>query len=136
MRIQDADRVALAIRTLSAGRSLDAVVDRLSLLTEGSLELDRATLHRIARGRTQVARAIDTPEACIRLYFALMILGCEQDLPVESIVEEGRAVLSGLIGGPLATLIFGDLDRTLPKIADLPTLREYLEEGLRIWLPS
>lgn len=136
MRIQDADRVALAIRTLSAGRSLDAVVDRLSLLTEGSLELDRATLHRIARGRTQVARAIDTPEACIRLYFALMILGCEQDLPVESIVEEGRAVLSGLIGGPLATLIFGDLDRTLPKIADLRTLREYLEEGLRIWLPS
>lgn len=136
MRIQDADRVALAIRTLSAGRSLDAVVDRLSLLTEGSLELDRATLHRIARGRTQVARAIDTPEACIRLYFALMILGCEQDLPVEAIVEEGRAVLSGLIGGPLATLIFGDLDRTLPKIADLRTLREYLEEGLRIWLPS
>lgn len=136
MRIQDADRVALAIRTLSAGRSLDAVVDRLSLLTEGSLELDRATLHRIARGRTQVARAIDTPEACIRLYFALMILGCEQDLPVEFIVEEGRAVLSGLIGGPLATLIFGDLDRTLPKIADLRALREYLEEGLRIWLPS
>jgi len=136
VRIQDADRVALAIRTLSAGRSLDAVVDRLSLLTEGSLELDRATLHRIARGRTQVARAIDTPEACIRLYFALMILGCEQDLPVEFIVEEGRAVLSGLIGGPLATLIFGDLDRTLPKIADLRALREYLEEGLRIWLPS
>lgn len=136
MRIQDADRVALAIRTLSAGRSLDAVVDRLSLLTEGSLELDRATLHRIARGRTQVARAIDTPEACIRLYFALMILGCEQDVAVESVVEEGRAVLSGLIGGPLATLIFGDLDRTLPKIADLRALREYLEEGLRIWLPS
>lgn len=136
MRIQDADRVAQAIRTLAAGRSLDAVVDRLSLLTEGSLELDRATLHRIARGKTQVARAIDTPEACIRLYFALMILGCEQDLPVESVVEEGRAVLSGLIGGPLATLIFGDLDRTLPKIADLRTLREYLEEGLRIWLPS
>ncbi len=128
--------MAQAIRTLSAGRSLDAVVDRLSLLTEGSLELDRATLHRIARGKTQVARAIDTPEACIRLYFALMILGCERDLPVESVVEEGRAVLSGLIGGPLATLIFGDLDRTLPKIADLRALREYLEEGLRIWLPS
>lgn len=136
MRIQDADRVAHAIRTLSAGRSLDAVVDRLSLLTEGSLELDRATLHRIARGKTQVARAIDTPEACIRFYFALMILGCERDLPVADVVEEGRAVLTGLIGNPIATLIFGDLDRTLPKIRDVRTLREYLEEGLRIWLPS
>lgn len=136
MRIQDADRVSQAIQTLGAGRSLDALVDRLYTLTEGTLELDRATLHRIARGKTRVARAIDTPEACIRLYFALMIVGCEQDLPVDSVVREGRAVLAGLIGDPLATLIVGDLERTLPKLSDLRTLREYLEEGLRIWLPS
>ncbi len=89
------------------------------------------------RAREDPGRPRDrTPEACIRLYFALMILGCEQDLPVEAVVEEGRSVLSGLIGSPLATLIFGDLDRTLPKIGDLRTLREYLEEGLRIWLPT
>ncbi len=136
MRIQDADRVSQAIQTLGAGRSLDALVDRLYTLTEGTLELDRATLHRIARGKTRVARAIDTPEACIRLYFALMIVGCEQDLPVDAVVREGRAVLAGLIGDPLATLIVGDLERTLPKLSDLRTLREYLEEGLRIWLPS
>lgn len=136
MRIQDADRVAHAIRTLSAGRSLDALVDRLYTLTEGTLELDRSTLHRIARGQTRIARAIDTPEACIRLYFALMIVGCEQDLPVDAIVQEGRAVLAGLIGDPLATLIIGDLERTLPKLTALRTLREYLEEGLRIWLPT
>lgn len=98
MRIQDADRVSQAIQALGAGRSLDALVDRLYTLTEGTLELDRATLHRIARGKTRVARAIDTPEACIRLYFALMIVGCEQDLPVDAVVREGRAVLAGLIG--------------------------------------
>ncbi len=125
-----------AIQALGAGRSLDALVDRLYTLTEGTLELDRATLHRIARGKTRVARAIDTPEACIRLYFALMIVGCEQDLPVDAVVREGRAVLAGLIGDPLATLIVGDLERTLPKLTDLRTLREYLEEGLRIWLPK
>lgn len=124
------------MQALSAGRSLDALVDRLYTLTEGTLELDRATLHRIARGKTRVARAIDTPEACIRLYFALMIVGCEQDLPVDAVVQEGRAVLAGLIGDPLATLIIGDLGRTLPKLTDLRTLREYLEEGLRIWLPK
>lgn len=124
------------MQALSAGRSLDALVDRLYTLTEGTLELDRATLHRIARGKTRVARAIDTPEACIRLYFALMIVGCEQDLPVDAVVQEGRAVLAGLIGDPLATLIIGDLERTLPKLTDLRTLREYLEEGLRIWLPK
>lgn len=125
-----------AMQALTAGRSLDSLVDRLYTLTEGALELDRATLHRIARGKTRVARAIDTPEACIRLYFALMIVGCEEDLPVDAIVREGRAVLAGLIGDPLATLIIGDLDRTLPKLTDLRTLREYLEEGLRIWLPT
>lgn len=124
------------MQALTAGRSLDALVDRLYTLTEGTLELDRATLHRIARGKTRVARAIDTPEACIRLYFALMIVGCEEDLPVDAVVREGRAVLAGLIGDPLATLIIGDLDRTLPKLTDLRTLREYLEEGLRIWLPT
>ncbi len=124
------------MQALSAGRSLDALVDRLYTLTEGTLELDRATLHRIARGKTRVAHAIDTPEACIRLYFALMIVGCEQDLPVDAVVQEGRAVLAGLIGDPLATLIIGDLGRTLPKLTDLRTLREYLEEGLRIWLPK
>ena len=91
---------------------------------------------RVAEVVSLAAGAFLGEEACIRLYFALMILGCEQDLPIEAVVEEGRAVLSGLIGGPLATLIFGDLDRTLPKISDLRTLREYLEEGLRIWLPS
>jgi len=136
VRIQDADRVSQAIQALGAGRSLDALVDRLYTLTEGTLELDRATLHRIARGKTRVARAIDTPEACIRLYFALMIVGCEQDLPVDAVVREGRAVLAGLIGDPLATLIVGDLERTLPKLSDLRALREYLEEGLRIWLPK
>jgi len=135
VRIQDTARVSQAIQTLGVGRSLDELVDRLYVLSEGSLELDRATLHRIARGKTRVARAIDTPEACIRLYFALMILGSEQDLPLETIVREGRAVLAGLVGDPLATLIVGDLERTLPKLTDLRTLREYLEEGLRIWLP-
>lgn len=125
-----------AIQTLTAGRSLDALVDRLYTLTEGAIDLDRATLHRIARGKTQVARSIDTPDACIRLYFALMIVGSEQDLPVETIVTEGRAVLGGLIGEPLATLIFSDLQRTLPQLTELRALREYLEEGLRIWLPT
>lgn len=136
MRIQDRERVSQAMQTLTAGRSLDALVDRLYTLTEGTLELDRSTLHRIARGQTRIARAIDTPESCVRLYFALMIVGCEQDLPVDAVVQEGRAVLAGLIGDPLATLIIGDLERTLPKLTDLRTLREYLEEGLRIWLPT
>lgn len=135
MRINDAQRVSDAIRTLSAGSSLDTLVDRLYDITDGSLALDRATLHRIARGKTQVARAIDSPEECIRLYFALMIVGCERDLSVASIVEEGRAVLAGFIGEPLASLIFRDLGQTLPKISDRHTLREYLEEGLRVWLP-
>lgn len=136
MRIQDAERVSQAIRTLTVGRSLDEVVDRLYTITSGSLELDRTTLHRIARGQTRVARAIDTPEACLRLYFALMILGCERGLPVTSIVQEGRAVLAGFVGEPLASLIFGDLDRTLPQLGDVRTLREYLEEGLQTWLPE
>jgi len=65
VRIQDTARVSQAIQTLGVGRSLDELVDRLYVLSEGSLELDRATLHRIARGKTRVARAIDTPEACI-----------------------------------------------------------------------
>lgn len=135
MRIRDTERVSRAISTLAGGASLDTLVDRLYDLTEGSLALDRATLHRIARGKTQVARAIDSPEECIRLYFALMIVGCEQDLAVGTVVEEGRAVLAGFIGDPLATLIFSDLDRTLPKLGDRFTLKEYLEEGLRVWLP-
>ncbi len=136
MRIRDTERVSRAIRTLSGDASLDVIVDRLYDLTEGSLALDRATLHRIARGKTQVARAIDSPEECIRLYFALMIVGCEQDLGVATVIEEGRAVLAGFIGEPLATLIFTDLDRTLPKLTDRLTLKEYLEEGLRVWLPN
>jgi hypothetical protein len=135
MRINDAPRVSAAIQTLSAGTSLDTLVDRLYDITDGSLALDRATLHRIARGKTQVARAIDSPEECIRLYFALMIVGCERDLTVQSIAEEGRAVLAGFVGAPLASLIFRDLERTLPKLADRATLRAYLEEGLRVWLP-
>lgn len=135
MRIQNAQRVSEAIQTLSAGTSLDTLVDRLYDLTDGTLALDRATLHRIARGKTQVARAIDSPEECIRLYFALMIVGCERDLSVASIAGEGRAVLAGFIGEPLASLIFRDLEQTLPKISDRHTLREYLEEGLRVWLP-
>ncbi|HET8568583.1 MAG TPA: hypothetical protein VFM93_06320 [Candidatus Limnocylindria bacterium] len=136
MRIRDPERVSAAIRSLGRGRSLDALVDRLYDLTEGAVSLDRATLHRIARGRTRVARAIDTPEDCVRLYFALMILGCDQDLDIATVVEEGRAVLAGFIGEPLATLIFADLERTLPKLGDVRTLREYLEEGLRVWLPK
>ncbi|MEA2345851.1 MAG: hypothetical protein QOF63_4020, partial [Thermoanaerobaculia bacterium] len=98
MRLQDAERVSRAIQTLSAGASLDAIVDRVYDLTEGSLALDRATLHRIARGKTQQARSIDSPEECIRLYFALMIVGCEQDVAMRTIVEEGSAMLSGFIG--------------------------------------
>ena len=104
--------------------SLDRLVDRVYDLTEGSLALDRATLHRIARGKTQNARAIDTPEECVRLYFALMIVGCEQELAVDTVIAEGRAV------------VFTDLERTLPKLTDRATLRTYLEEGLRVWLPK
>jgi len=129
VRIQNAQRVSEAIQTLSAGTSLDD-------LTDGTLALDRATLHRIARGKTQVARAIDSPEECIRLYFALMILGCERELSVTSIAEEGHAVLAGFVGEPLASLIFRDLAATLPKLTDRYTLKEYLEEGLRVWLPK
>jgi hypothetical protein len=136
VRLSDAERVSRAIQTLSGRASLDVIVDRLYDLTEGTLELDRATLHRIARGKTQVARAIDSPEECIRLYFALMIVGCEQDVATVTIVAEGRAMLAGFIGEPLAALIFRDLETTLPKLADRRTLKEYLEEGLRLWLPK
>ena len=135
MRIQDPESVSRAIQTLRGGRSLDGLVDRLYDLTEGSLVLDRATLHRIARGQTRVARAIDTPKDCVRMYFALMIIGCEEDVPVSDVVEEGHAVLAGFIGEPLAALIFRDLSATLPKLRDRAALKEYLEEGLRIWLP-
>lgn len=136
MRIRDTERVAHAIQVLKGGRSLDALVDRLYDITEGSLALDRATLHRIARGRTQVARAIDTPEDCIRLYFALMIVGCEEGLPATSVVEEGHAILTGFVGEPLAGLIFRDLSGTLEKLRDRRALKEYLEEGVRVWLPK
>lgn len=136
MRIRDTERLARAIETLGRGASLDRLVDRVYDLTDGSLALDRATLHRIARGKTQIARAIDSPEECIRLYFALMIVGCEQELSVATVVEEGCAVLSSFIGEPLAGLIFADLERTLPKLGDRVTLKEYLEEGLRVWLPK
>jgi hypothetical protein len=136
MRIQDVERVSKAVQTLRGGRSLDALVDRLFDITEGSLALDRATLHRLARGQTRVARAIDTPEDCIRLYFALMIVGCEEDVPLTTIVEEGHAVLAGFVGEPLAALIFRDLTATVPKLRDLGALKEYLEEGLRVWLPQ
>ncbi len=136
MRIRDSERLARAIETLGHGASLDRLVDRVYDLTDGSLALDRATLHRIARGKTRVARAIDSPEECIRLYFALMIVGCEQELSVETVVEEGRAVLASFIGDPLAALIFRDLELTLPKLRDRATLKEYLEEGLRVWLPT
>ena len=136
MRIRDTERLSRAIETLGHGASLDRLVDRVYDLTDGSLALDRATLHRIARGKTQVARAIDSPEECIRLYFALMIVGCERELSVTSIVDEGHAVLAGFVGEPLASLIFRDLAATLPKLSDRYTLREYLEEGLRVWLPK
>ena len=134
VRIRDTERLSRAIGTLSAGASLDRLVDRVYDLTEGTLALDRATLHRIARGKTQTARAIDSPEECVRLYFALMIIGCEQAVPVDTVVEEGRAVLASFVGGPLAALIFRDLETTLPKLRDRTTLKTYLEEGLRIWL--
>ena len=136
MRIQDAERVSRAVQTLRGRNSLDGLVDRLYDITEGSLALDRATLHRIARGQTRVARAIDTPEDCLRLYFALMIVGCEEDVPLASIIEEGHAVLAGFVGEPLAALIFRDLSTTLPKLHDKVALKEYLEEGLRTWLPK
>src|SRR5688500_1528542 len=110
MRIQNAQRVSEAIQTLSAGTSLDTLVDRLYDLTDGTLALDRATLHRIARGKTQVARAIDSPEECIRLYFALMILGCERELSVTSIAEVGKAVLCGVEGELLSSVIFLGID--------------------------
>jgi hypothetical protein len=135
MRIQDAARVSRAVQTLRGRHSLDRLVDRLFDITEGSLALDRATLHRIARGQTRVARAIDTPADCLRLYFALMIVGCEEEIPLATIVEEGHAVLAGFVGDPLAALIFRDLTATLPKLRDRAALKEYLEEGLHIWLP-
>jgi len=109
MRIRDAERLGRAIETLGHGASLDRLVDRVYDLTDGSLALDRATLHRIVRGKTQVARAIDSPDECIRLYFALMIVGCEQDLSIDTIVQEGRAALESFVGEPLAGLIFRDL---------------------------
>lgn len=136
MRIEDAPRVSQAVQVLKGTRSLDSLVDRLYDLTDGSLALDRATLHRIVRGRTRAARAIDTPEDCIRLYFALMIVGCEQDLSLTAVVEEGRAVLAGFVGEQLAALIFADLRATLPKLTDRAALKEYLLEGLRVWLPK
>ncbi|HZP96547.1 MAG TPA: hypothetical protein VFC31_09460 [Candidatus Limnocylindria bacterium] len=136
MRIRDAERLSRAIGTLGGGASLDRLVDRVYDLTDGSLALDRATLHRIARGKTRIARAIDSPEECVRLYFALMIVGCEQRLSVETVVAEGRAVLASFVGEPLAALIFRDLEATLPKLSDRTTLREYLEEGIRVWLPK
>jgi len=136
MRLQDHERVSRAIRTLKGDRSLDSLVDRIYEITEGSVALDRATLQRVATGRTRVTRAIDSPEDCVRLYFALMIIGCEQELTLAEIVAEGRTMLAGFVGEPLATLVFADLRRTLPKLTDLRTLREYLEEGLRIWLPK
>lgn len=136
MRIRDTERLSRAIGTLGGGASLDRLVDRVYDLTDGSLALDRATLHRIARGKTQIARAIDTPEECVRLYFALMIVGCEQQLSVQTIVAEGRAVLASFVGESLAALIFRDLEATLPKLSDRTTLREYLEEGIRVWLPK
>lgn len=136
MRIRDAERLSRAIGTLGGGASLDRLVDRVYDLTDGSLALDRATLHRIARGKTQIARAIDSPEECVRLYFALMIVGCEQQLSVHTIVAEGRAVLASFVGESLAALIFRDLEATLPKLSDRTTLREYLEEGIRVWLPD
>ncbi|MBI2773454.1 MAG: hypothetical protein HYX56_03050 [Chloroflexi bacterium] len=135
MRIQDAERVSRALQVLRGGRSLDRLVDRLYDITEGSLALDRATLHRIARGQTRVARAIDTPEDCVRLYFALMIVGCEEGVPLTTVVEEGHAVLVGFIWEPLAGLIFRDLSATLPKLHTKAALKEYLEEGIAIWLP-
>ena len=59
-------------------------------------------------GKTQIARAIDSPEECIRLYFALMIVGCEEDLSVLTIVAEGRAILSSFIGAAvgIALIVF------------------------------
>jgi hypothetical protein len=136
MRLQDHERVSQAIRSLGGGRSLDSLVDRIYEITEGSVALDRATLHRLANGRTRVVRAMDTPEDCVRFYFALMIIGCENELALAQIVDEGRRMLAGFVSEPLATLIFGDLRRTLPSLSDLRTLREYLEEGLRVWLPT
>ncbi len=136
MRLQDRERVSKAIRTLKGDRSLDSLVDRIYEITEGSVSLDRATLQRVATGRTRVTRAIDSPQDCVRLYFALMIIGCEEELTLAEIVGEGRTMLAGFVGEPLATLVFADLRRTLPKLTDLRTLREYLEEGLRIWLPK
>jgi hypothetical protein len=136
MRLQDHERVSKAIRTLRGDRSLDSLVDRIYEITKGSVSLDRATLQRVATGRTRVTRAIDSPEDCVRLYFALMIIGCEEELTLAEIVGEGRTMLAGFVGEPLATLVFADLRRTLPKLTDLRTLREYLEEGLRVWLPK
>lgn len=115
---------------------MDSLVDRIYDITEGSLALDRATLHRITHGQTRVARAIDTPADCVRLYFALMIIGCEEALELAQVIAEGRALLAGFVGEPLATLIFGDLRRVIPLLTERRTLREYLEEGLRIWLPA
>jgi len=60
----------------------------------------------------------------------------DNDLSVTAIAEEGHAVLAGFVGEPLASLIFRDLAATLPKLTDRNTLKEYLEEGLRVWLPK
>jgi hypothetical protein len=65
-----------------------------------------------------------------------MIVGCEEEVPVETVVEEGHAILAGFVGDPLAALIFRDLSATLPKLAGRAALKEYLTEGLRVWLPT
>ena len=94
MRLQDRERVSKAIRTLKGDRSLDSLVDRIYEITEGSVALDRATLQRVATGQTRVSRAIDSPEDCVRLYFALMIVGCEEELTLAEIIGEGRTMLA------------------------------------------
>ena len=69
-------------------------------------------------------------------FHSALLDGCDEELTLAEIIGEGRTMLAGFVGEPLATLVFADLRRTLPKLTDLRTLREYLEEGLRVWLPK
>lgn len=134
MRIRNVHRVSTAINALKGRASFDDVVDRLSVV--GGLEVDRSTLHRLAKARSDQIRILDTPEKCVRLYLGMMIVACDGELDVNAIASEGSAILGGLVGDQIARSIFGGLKRALPNIGTRAELAEFLTETLKNWLPE